>query len=658
MDKIRDLIDRVSELAHHYYVLDDPLVSDKEYDELFDSLLALEEETGQVYPDSPTQRVGGQVLDKFDRVTHEVPLYSLDKARSLEELEAWEVRNKKILDKAGYKGPLEYMVELKFDGLTLSLTYEGGYLVSAATRGNGTQGEEILPQVQTIQNIPLSIPAKEKVIAQGEGLMPLSALEKYNETAPEKLKNARNAAAGALRNLDPAITRSRHLMAYFFNIALREGRTYRTDQEIKEDIKDLGLPIHPENVLKRDLGGVLEEIQKIEAARPDLDFLIDGVVIKINDMEAREVLGFTNRFPRWALAYKFEAEETSTILEDVEWNVGRTGKLTPTAILDPVDIGGVTVGRATLNNMDDIKRKGVRIGARVLIRRSNDVIPEVLGTLGDVEGTQEVLLPKTCPACGSDIITQGVHSFCPNSLSCPPQLVRQLAHFASRNALDIAGLSDKTAALLLREGKIQSIPDIYRLEVQDLLDLEGFKEKRATKLHEAIQASKNPPLVSFIYGLGIGNVGIKAAGDLAVHFGTFQALREARLEDLVEIDDIGPITAQEILDYFQEDHIIENLNDFQALGLVPQEAKRPEDMDSPLSGKRVVITGTFPLSRSEIKEDLEARGAQVTSSVSKKTDLVFVGDAPGSKADRARELGITIWGEDQVMDLIEGGKDE
>ncbi|MDO5036987.1 MAG: NAD-dependent DNA ligase LigA [Tissierellia bacterium] len=658
MDEMRRLVDQLNRYSYHYYTLDDPLVSDGEYDALFDQLVALEKKEGQVLADSPSQRVGGPILEKFERVDHEVPLYSLDKAKSFGELEDWAKRNQRILDQAGYGEDLAYMVELKFDGLTLSLTYEEGLLKSAATRGNGVFGEEILPQVRTIENIPLRIKAQDKIIVHGEGLMPLSALEKYNQKAEEKLKNARNGAAGALRNLDPKVTRRRHLKAYIFNIGLYEGRSFKTDQEIKETIQDLGLPLSPYNHLKKNLAGVKEEIEKIGAMRPDLDFLIDGVVIKINDLRAREILGFTNRFPRWALAYKFEAEETTSLLRDVEWNVGRTGKITPTAILDPVEIGGVTVGRATLNNIDDIRRKKLRIGARVLVRRSNDVIPEILGSMGDLAGTKEIHLPTHCPACGTEILTKGVHSFCPNSLSCEPQLIRQLAHFASRDGMDIEGLSEKTSALLLKHFNLSSIADIYKLSQEDFLGLPSFKEKRAENLYQAIQSSKKPRLANFIYSLGIHNVGIKSSRDLAKHFKSFAALRSATKEDLLQVPDIGEIIAQELVAYFQEDHIRKSLEEFKALGIEPQKEKAVDPRGQALEGKTLVITGSFDQPRKDLKNRLEALGAKVTSSVSKNTDYLLAGDNPGSKLQKAQDLGIAILGPDQLLDIIEGGQDE
>ncbi len=656
MDKLKVLTEKVKQLSYQYYTLDEPLVTDVEYDALFDELLTLEKELGRRLPDSPTQRVGGEVLSHFEKVQHRVPLYSLDKAQNFSTLEAWDERNKRILKQADYTKKLEYMVELKFDGLTLSLRYKDGYLVSAATRGNGQIGEEILAQVQTIQSVPLKISETREMIVQGEGIMPLSTLEKYNETAATPLKNARNAAAGALRNLDPKVTRSRHLAAYFFNISYLEGVQFKTDEEIKAKLAEEGFPLY-KNVVVNSLAEVESMIDEIVASRDSLDFLIDGAVIKINDMEARNILGFTNRFPRWALAYKFEAEEISTTLLDVEWNVGRTGKITPRAILEPVELGGVTIARATLNNIDDIRRKGVHIGSRVLLRRSNDVIPEILGTLGSDEGTTEIQLPTHCPSCNTELITHGVHSFCPNTLSCEPQLVRRIAHYASRDAMDIEGLSEKTALLLLQELDIHAVDDLYGLTGEALRALPGFKEKRSNNLYNAIQKKKEPELTNFIYALGIGNVGIKAAGDLAHHFKDFDKLMNATADELVKIEDIGPITADEIVEFFHEEHIKKSLNDLFKQGVKPTSVHDENVETTPLSGKTVVITGTLSMSRREMKSILEEAGAKVTGSVSKNTDYILIGDNPGSKADQGRALNIEILSEEDLEYLL-GGQNE
>lgn len=651
---MENLITELNKYNYHYYTLDEPIVSDAEYDKLYDELVRLENQTGIVLDNSPTTRVGFHILDKFEKHRHLTPLLSLDKAQSFNELTAWNNRNLRFLESLGERPEkLEYVVELKFDGLTINLTYENGRLTNAATRGNGLIGEEILPQIKTIYSIPLSIDFKGTMEIQGEGLMPLSKLKKYNEEHEEQLKNARNAAAGALRNLNPAVTKSRNLTAYFYNIGFIDGKTFNSDMEMKSFIKDEGFKVSKEIKVASSLEEVFQIIENIKNIRGNLDILTDGVVIKINDLRIRDLLGFTNKFPRGAIAYKFEAEEISTRLLDVVWNVGRTAKVTPSAILEPVDIGGVTVSRATLNNYDDILRKKVRLNSRVLIRRSNDVIPEILGVLPTEEETFEIEKPTHCPACETELIQDGVHIFCPNTLSCEPQLISRLTHFASRDAMDIEGLSEKTVAKLLEELDIKEISQIYQLEYEDLIKLEGFKEKKSNNLLSAIEASKDVELANFIYALGIKNVGIKTAGDLADRYKSIENISKTTEEELLTVEDVGPITAKEINEYFKEEHIVESLNKLFQLGVKPHYEKE-ESTDSRLSGKRVVVTGSMSKPRKEIEAMLEKMGAKVSGSVSKNTDLVIVGENPGSKFDKARELGVEIIEENQLDDYMGG----
>ena len=630
---MREVVDQLNTWAHAYYTLDDPIVSDKEYDALYDELLRLEGETGEVLFDSPSRRVGGDLLEGFEKFQHEYPLYSLDKAQNYETLSGWMSR----MERAGAadKG---YMAELKFDGLTISLTYDDGKLTRAVTRGNGTVGEVITEQVLTISSVPLTIPFKGHLIVQGEGLMPFKSLEAYNRTASVPLKNARNGAAGALRNLDPKETRRRHLTAYLYNLTYAEDMTFETDEGIKSFLKEQGFLVHPMTRKLDDFKGVLDFIEEVERGREDLDVMIDGVVIKINDVNERDHLGYTVKFPRWAIAYKFEAKEVVTTLLDVEWGVGRTGKVTPTAVLDPVEIDGVTISRATLNNYDDIRRKGVMKGGEVLLRRSNDVIPEILKGVGD-EG-EEIPMITTCPACGTELVQNGVHSFCPNTIGCEPQLVRRMDHFASRDAMDIRGLSEKTASALIEADLLHEIPDIYNLDMDDLLKLEGFGEKKASNLLTAIDGSKKIPFHRFLYAIGIGGVGIKTARDLAAHFKNFKELKKTSEAELQTIEDIGPETAREICVFFEDDIIGHYVGDLLDAGIEIEY----EDLSSggDLEGLTFVLTGTLSKPRKEIKESLESRGAKVTGSVSKKTDAVLVGDDPGSKVDKARSLGIEI----------------
>lgn len=645
--RIDELIEIINDLNYHYYTLDEPKLTDKEYDLLYDELVHLENTTGIIYPYSPTQRVGGELVDKFEKHTHLGRLWSLDKSQSVEELISWDNRVRKLIgdynrENADKLPEPKYIVEYKFDGLTINLTYRDGLLVEGATRGNGTVGEAILPQLKTIKSIPLKIDFKGTMEVHGEGLMPLSALEEYNRTASEPLKNARNAAAGALRNLDSRVTAERNLTAYFYNISYIEGKTFQRHIEILEFLKENRFPVFPYAKEFDSIDGVIEEIEVIREERHNIDLLTDGLVIKIDDIRTREVLGFTNRFPRWAIAYKFEAEETSTKLLEVVWNVGRTSKVTPTALLEPVDIGGVTVRRATLNNYDDILRKGVKLNSRVLIRRSNDVIPEILGTLETDEETFEIEKPIHCPACDSELIQNGVHIFCPNSLSCKPQLVSRLVHFASRDAMNIEGFSEKTAEKLLDELNIVDLPEIYEVKYEDLIKLEGFKEKKTNNLLEAIEKSKHIDLGSFIYALGINNVGIKTANDLANHFKSLDNLKNASHEELITVGEVGEIIANSILEFFHDDRILESLDKLLSEGVNPY-FEEVEIEESIFTDKTVVITGTIEgLSRNDIKDMVEKMGGKVTGSVSKKTDYVIVGEDPGSKYDKAVELGIQI----------------
>lgn len=661
MDKIqrmKELIEEINDLNYYYYTLDQPKVSDKEYDALYDELVKLEKDTGRVFPYSPTQRVGGEILDKFEKHFHLERLWSLDKSQNYGELINWDNRIRRLIEE--YNNINEdklpsptYVVEYKFDGLTINLTYRDGELVQGATRGNGTVGEAILPQLKTIKTIPLKIEFNGTMEVQGEGLMPLSALRKYNETALEPLKNARNAAAGALRNLDPKVTKERNLIAYFYNIGHIEGKEFTTHMEMLKFIRSNRLPVFDYAKECNSIEDVINEIEKIEEERHNLDILTDGAVIKINHMRTRQVLGYTMRFPRWAIAYKFEAEETTTKLISVQWNVGRTGKVTPTALLEPVEIAGATVRRATLNNYDDILRKRVAIGSRVLIRRSNEVIPEIMGVV-DTEGeTIEIEKPTHCPACNSELYQDGVHIFCPNSLTCKPQLVSRIVHFASRDAMNIEGLSEKTAEKLFEELNLMDIGDIYEIKYEELLRLEGFKDKRARNLLEAIERSKDTTLDAFIYALGIPNVGLKTAQDLAEHFKSLRAIMDAKYEELIAIPDIGPKIAESITEFFQDERILEGIDKLLLEGVKPHYEEIALE-ESIFTDKTIVITGTIEAySRKELKEKIQDLGGKVTGSVSRNTDYVIVGENPGSKYEKAIELGIEIIDEERLLEIME-----
>lgn len=648
--RIRELVDKLNEYSKAYYVLDAPKISDKEYDELYDELLRLEEQSGIILPDSPTQRVGGDPLPCFEPHTHIHRLWSLDKVRTREDLIDWGRRVERIAESQQLP-KVKYALEYKFDGLTINLTYEGGRLITGATRGNGIVGEDITPQIKTIRTVPLTIPFKGKMEVQGECYMKLSVLDEINKTTDEKLKNARNAAAGALRNLDPRITAKRRLDCYCYNVGYIEGKKLETQDEMLGFLRENGFTVSDYLVFCDDIETVCDEIDKAEESRPHLDFLIDGMVVKIRDFATREALGATEKFPRWAMAFKFAAEETTTTVRDITWEVGRTGKLTPRASFDPVELAGATIRHATLNNFDDIQRKRVGIGSRVFIRRSNDVIPEILSAVeGDVPERQ-VEKPTVCPACGAHVEHRGVHLYCTNSLSCAPQIAGRLAHYASRDAMDIDTFSEKTAALFVEELKLKSIPDLYDLGPQDYMGLQGFGERRINNLMAAIERSKDCTLGAFIFAIGIPNVGAKTAKDLARRFGTIEALRSATVEQLTGVPDVGEIVARSIVEFFADPSIATQVDRLLAHGVKP----RPEEVqqDSPISGKTIVVTGTLEkLDRRQAEALIESLGGKAAGSVSKKTDYVLAGESAGSKLTKARELGVRVLNEQEFFELI------
>ena len=652
---MQELVDYLNKTAHAYYVLDNPLISDAQWDQLYNQLLKMEQETGIVLPDSPSHRVGGEPLKGFEEHRHISRLWSMDKAQSEEELALWFDRVEKLHAQEGNLPPLQYGIEYKFDGLTLNLTYENGKLIQAATRGNGEVGEAILPQAKTVQGVPLSIPWQGKIEVQGECIMRLSTLKKYNETAQEPLKNARNAAAGALRNLDPAVTASRKLSAFFYQVGTIENAPYTEQKGMIAFLKEQGFPISPYFETAETREEVYALLKKIEADRPTLDYLIDGAVIKIMDSRTRNALGFTDKFPRWAVAYKFAAEENTAILEEVTWELGRTGKLTPLAHVSPVEFEGVTVRKATLNNMGDIQRKNVSLGCRVWIRRSNDVIPEILGKVDDGTIGTPILPPTHCPACGKELTLIGAHLFCLNRDTCKPQAVMRLSHFASRDAMDITGFSEMTADQLYDSLSVRDPADLYRLEKEQLLQLEGFKEKKAQNLLDALEKSKSCDLSQFLLAVGIPNIGKRTARDLAQHFGTLEKLMEADTESLLQIDEIGSIVAQSVVDFFaleQNQAMIRRLLD---AGVAPRAARQKAEGGA-FQGMTLVVTGTLPtLSRQEAEEFIRLNGGNAASSVSKKTSFVVAGEKAGSKLDKALKLGIPVLTEEQLLSMANNG---
>ena len=649
MDHMQELVNRLNETAYQYYTLDAPTVSDKEWDAMYDELTRLERETGRILPDSPTHRVGGAVLPAFEPHTHLARLWSMGKAQSVEALREWAARADRLRTEAGLP-KLEFVVEHKFDGLTINLTYEGGHLVSAATRGNGVTGEEILSQARTIRSIPLQIPFEGRMEIHGEAFMRLSVLDQYNRTAKESLKNPRNAAAGALRNLDPAVTAARRLDACFYDVGYIEGREFATQQEMMAFIRENRFPTSDCEIYCDTLDAAIDAVHAVEVSRPELDYMIDGAVIKITDFAARRALGYTDKFPRWAVAYKFEAEETTAMLENVVWQIGRTGKLTPLAMVSPVELAGATVRRATLNNWQDIQRKRVKIGARVWIRRSNEVIPEIMGRVDEyVPGERDVEKPETCPACGAQLQERGAHLFCPNRDGCKPQMVMRLSHFASRDAMDIDTFSEKTAAQLVDAGLVQEADQLYALKKEQLCALERFGEKKAEKLLAAIEKSKDCALAAFIYAVGIPNIGIKTARDLAERYSSIDALRQAPREALVQMDDVGEIVADSIAGFFEDENNLRLVSALLAAGVAPS-APQAVAAGGAFEGMTVVITGTLEhFSRAEAEEAVRRAGGKAASSVSKKTALVVAGESAGSKLDKANALGVTVIDETEFM---------
>ena len=636
MDKLvrmKELISRLKELNYAYYTLDNPLVSDKEYDDLYYELVSLEKETGVILDDSPTQKVGDVVLDKFKKVKHQKKLYSLNKANSFEELREW-------YDDMVSKGARSFSVEYKYDGLRVTLSYENGILKRGATRGNGLVGEDVTEQVKTIRNVPKTIEYREKVTVMGEVLMRLSELKKFNKTAKEPLKNARNAAAGALRNLDTKITASRNLDAIMYDIL--EIDTPKSSQlEVHNFLNSNKFDTFDFFEIVSKFEDITKLIDYVDQTKSNLDVLIDGMVIKVNEYDVREKIGYTEKFPKWAIAYKFEAQELTSKVVGITWQVGRTGKLTPVCEIEPIELAGATVTHATLNNYDDIIRKDVAIGSRVFVRRSNEVIPEILGVAEHSQNSQKIEKPLVCPCCHTKLVYDDINIFCPNEL-CPDRIVNKLAHFASKNAMNIEGLSDKTILQLFKVLNVTKVSDLYKLKNSDLSILEGFKEKKIKNLLNSIQKSKNVTLDRFIYSLGINGVGSKTAKDLARHFGTFENLKNAKLEDLIAIKDIGDTIAQNIVEYFQNSQNLSLICELFDSG-IKLESLDSVNLDSVFAGKTVVITGTLEnMSRDEATTLLESMGANVSGSVSSKTDFLLCGENAGSKLNKAQSLGVKI----------------
>ncbi len=641
--RMKQLVDTLNEWARLYYEEDAPVVSDAEYDKLYDELRRLEDENGYKLNNSPTRRVGGAPKKKFEQSEHLARLYSLDKCQSKNEFEEWCAR---VVKAVGYLP--ELTCEYKFDGLTLNLLYENGRLSKATTRGDGTVGEIVTEQVKTIKKLPAEISFKGVIEIQGEGILRLSQLEKYNSTASEPLKNARNGAAGAIRNLDPAVTEERGLSFMAYKIGYSE-KSFKTQAEMREFLKTEGFEVEGAFEVAKGISNAVNFADDTETKRSELDYLIDGVVFKVNDVALRDEIGVTEKFPKWAVAYKFKADEMTTRLNDVVWQVSRSAKLNPIAILEPVDIGGVTVARATLNNYGDIQKKRVRIGDRVFIRRSNDVIPEIMGVATEDDGARVIEKPKVCPVCGAPVKEIGAFLYCTGE-ECAPQIVSKLDHFASKDAMDIDGFSEKTAEQFYNEIGLKDAVGLMRLTSFDLYGLEGFADKKIANLLNAIEASKKTTLDRFVFALGIDGIGKKTAKDLVKKFGNLDNLKNASIEELNAVDGIGGILAANVYDYFHNEDNLQYIANLIDCGIAFKETEKKSGV---FSGMKVVLTGSLPTyKRGEATKLIENNGGEVASAVSKSVNLVVAGEDAGSKLEKAEKLGIRIIDENEFKSML------
>lgn len=662
MNDIEKRIEELNELLHQYgyayYVLDNPVVPDGVYDQLMNELLELEaQHPSLIYADSPTQRVGGTVLAGFEKVTHTTSMLSLSNAFNEEDLRDFD---RKIRQAVGEQ--VSYVCELKIDGLAISLRYENGVLVRGATRGDGTVGEDITANLKTINAIPLRLKQPVTIEVRGEAYMPKSSFEQLNarrtEQGEELFANPRNAAAGSLRQLDPKIAASRNLSTFIYSVG-GDAEQYGINghAEMLTYLDELGFKTNDERTTYDTIDDVLAYIEKWTTARPTLPYEIDGIVIKVNSFAQQDELGFTAKSPRWAIAYKFPAEEVMTTLLDIELTIGRTGVVTPTAILAPVQVAGTTVQRASLHNEDLIRDKDIRLNDTVIIRKAGDIIPEVVSVVLEQrpEGTKPYEMPSHCIACDSELVRiEGeVALRCVNP-ACSAQLAEGIKHFVSRNAMNIDGLGEKVVEQLLREQYIMDVADLYTLEIERLIELERMGQKSATNLVEAIEKSKSNSLERLLFGLGIRHVGEKAAKILAAHFETIEALQQATVEELVTIHEIGDKMADSVVSYFDNDDVQQLLQKLQAVGVNMKFTGKKinvSDIDSFFAGKTVVLTGKLTqLTRNEAKAKLEALGATVAGSVSKKTDLVVAGEDAGSKLAKAEQLGIEVWDEARLVE--------
>ena len=641
-ERMKELVELLNRYATEYYTSDNPSVSDSEYDRLYRELVELEKaHPDQVLPESPTHRVGGKILDGFEKYSHQYPLYSLQDAFSREELDAFDARVRKELD------DVTYICELKIDGLSISLTYEQGIFVAGATRGDGSVGENITENLKRVKDIPLSLSEKIDITVRGECYMPRASFNQVNlarqENGEPEFANPRNAAAGTLRQLDTGVVAKRNLATFLYQEASPSTRD--SQEKVLKHLEQLGFVVNPRRLLAHSMDEVWEFIQEVGQERDQLPYDIDGVVIKVNDLVGQEQLGFTVKAPKWAVAYKFPAEEKEAKLLSVDWTVGRTGVVTPTANLTPVQLAGTTVSRATLHNVDYIAEKDIRKDDTVIVYKAGDIIPAVLRVVESKRVSEEKLdIPTNCPSCESKLLhfEDEVALRCINP-RCPAQIKEGLIHFASRDAMNISGLGPSIVEKLFAANLVKDVADIYRLTVEDFLLLDGIKEKSAQKLYQAIQASKENSAEKLLFGLGIRHVGSKASQLLLQHFHSIESLAQANPEEVASIESLGSVIAQSLQSYFETEGAKILLSELKELGVNLDYKGQVVAADAALSGLTVVLTGKLErLTRSEAKSKLENLGAKVTGSVSKKTDLVVAGADAGSKLQKAQELGIEI----------------
>lgn len=661
------LIEELNQYSYDYYVQDNPSVEDVVYDKAMQELLKIEEaHPDWITADSPSQRVGGEILEGFQKVTHKTPMLSLGNAFGEDDLRDFDRR---IQDRIGDGTEYEYMCELKIDGLAVSLIYENGEYRQGATRGDGTTGEDITANLRTVRSIPIKLKETLSIEVRGETYMPKKSFQKLNGAREEEglplFANPRNAAAGSLRQLDTKIAAKRNLDIFLYSVADFGDMGVTKHSEGLDYLEKLGLKVNKERRVCKNIEEVLAYVEEWTAKRSDLAYEIDGIVVKLNDLRQQEEVGYTVKSPRWAIAYKFPAEEVPTVLRDIELRVGRTGVITPTAILDPVHVAGTTVSRASLHNEDLIKQKDIRIKDTVMIKKAGDIIPEVIRSLPEKRtgSEEEFHMPAHCPECGSELVRlEGEVALRCINPKCPAQLKEGLIHFVSRSAMNIDGLGEKVVRQLFTHELIHDVADLYFLSKEELLQLERMGEKSVTNLLAAIEKSKQNSLERLLFGLGIRHIGAKAARSLAIHFETMDNVKEASLEDLIAINDIGEIMADSIVTYFENEEVHSLLQELERAGVNmtytgPRLEEVPEE-DLVFAGKKVVLTGKLEqLKRDEAKALIESLGGSVSGSVSKNTDIVVAGSDAGSKLEKAEELSIPIWSENDLLEYLpdEGG---